>query len=287
MSLRTKSMLSMMLCAALWSIAGIFIKLIPWNALVIAGFRSLIAAAVVFGYIKLRRLPLVFNKRTVLIAVMLTGTFCSFVGANKLTTAANAIALQYCAPVFILIYNAAVLKQRLRAADVAVVTLTLLGIALFFFDNLGFGSTLGNLVAILAGVFFAAMFLTTSSVDEPTRMSGLLWGQLLTALVGIPLSFVFDTPVTTAAIVSLLVLGILQLGLPYVLFTIAMRGCPPLVCSLLSVLEPLLNPVWVLLFVGETPSVFALIGGVIVVASITLWCVYDQRQAARAAAAAA
>lgn len=115
MSKESKSMIYMLICASLWSIAGIFIKLVPWNAFVIAGFRSLVAAVVVFAYMKITRIPIRFSKRTLYIAISMTLTFFAFVSANKLTTAANAIVLQYCGPVFVLLYQCLVQKKRLRA----------------------------------------------------------------------------------------------------------------------------------------------------------------------------
>lgn len=162
-------------------------------------------------------------------------------------------------------------------ADILVVLFTLSGIALFFFDQIDGGQLLGNLVAILSGLFFAAMFITTSGVDESTRMSGILEGQLLAACIGIPFVFVFDTQVTTTAVLCIIVLGVFQLGIPYVFFGLAAKHCPPLACSLLSAVEPLLNPVWVAIFIGEAPTAFALIGGAIVILSVTLWCVYNQK----------
>ena len=111
-------------------------------------------------------------------------------------------------------------------------------------------------------------------------MSGILLGHLFTAAAGIPFMFVFDTPVTAPAVLSILALGVVQLGIPYVLYGIAVKDCPALMCSLLGAIEPLLNPVWVFLFTGERPGVFALAGGVIVIVTITAWCVWRDRSLA-------
>ena len=277
MSKETKSMLYMLICAALWSIAGIFIKLIPWNAFVITGFRSLIAAAVLYGYTLLAKIPLKFSKRTLYIAISLGLTYFAFVSANKLTTAANAIVLQYCGPVFVLLYQCVVQKKRLRGADVLVVLFTLAGIALFFLDQIDGGKLVGNLIAILSGLFFASMFITTAGVDERTRMTGILEGQLLAACIGLPFMLFTKMEITSTAIISIIVLGVFQLGIPFVFYGLAAKHCPPLALSLLSAVEPLLNPVWVVLFIGEAPSTFALIGGVVVILSVTLWCIYNQK----------
>lgn len=274
-----KAILLMVICASLWSIAGIFIKLLPWNPLVIAGMRSLIAACVVVVYLKVIRQKVIVNRDSILSGVFMSLTFLAFVTANKLTTSANAIVLQFTAPVFILILSALFYRQKMRKADLAVVLFTLSGIALFFFDQFSPGNLLGNLIGICSGLFMAGMFLLTGHADDRSRMSGILFGHLFTALVGVPFIFVFPTPVTMPAVLSILTLGIVQLGIPYVLYGLAVKDCPPLACSLLSAIEPLLNPVWVFLFDGEAPGFYALIGGVIVVVSITCWCVQQNRAA--------
>ncbi len=272
-----KAMLQMALCAAMWSIAGIFIKLIPWNPFVIAGFRSLIASFVLLAYIKKTGMKLRLNKRTVSIALVTGITFLLFVSANKLTTAANAIALQYTAPVFLLGISAVFLHQRFRFGDVLAVVLTLCGIALFFFDKLEPGQLFGNLVAVAAGLTMSLMFLLTGNSDDETRMGGIYFAHLLTAAVGVPLAFFYETQITQAAVLSILALGIVQLGIPYVLYGLASRRCSPLTCSLISVVEPILNPVWVLIFDGEAPGIFALVGGAAVVLTVTVWCVWKDR----------
>ncbi|MEM1484772.1 EamA family transporter [Oscillospiraceae bacterium PP1C4] len=272
-----RAILLMLICASLWSIAGIFIKLIPWNPLVIAGWRSLISSGCVLLFMRFSSQKIKLNRSSFLSGIMLSLTFLAFVCANKLTTAANAIVLQFTAPVFILILSWLLFHQRFARADLITVALTIAGISLFFFDQLAPGNLLGNIVAIFAGFSMACMFIATGRTDPESRISGILLGHLFTALVGVPMMFVFDTPFTTPAVLSILALGIVQLGIPYVLFAIAVKDCPPLVCSLLGAIEPLLNPVWVFLFAGERPGLFALCGGGIVIITITAWCVWRDR----------
>ena len=136
LSPQRKAMLQMILCASLWSIAGIFIKQIPWNPLVIAGARSLISGIFIFIYLKIKRVRFQFTRSAAISAVLMCCTFVAFVTANKLTTAANAIVLQFTAPVFLLIFSALIFHQKLRRADGITVFVTLLGIALFFFVTL-------------------------------------------------------------------------------------------------------------------------------------------------------
>lgn len=272
-----RAILLMASCAGLWSIAGIFIKLIPWNSLVIAGLRSLIAAIVVAVYMRTTKKQIKINRSSVIGGIFIAGTFLAFVSANKLTTAANAIVLQFTSPVFILIISALVFHQRFRKSDLVAVVVTLFGISLFFFDKLGAGNLLGNCLGILAGLFMAGMYVVTGRTDEDSRMSGILLGHIFTALIGVPMIFFFPTPVTSSAVLSILALGIVQLGIPYIFYGLAVKSCPPLACSLIGAIEPLLNPVWVFLFSGEAPGVYALFGGTIVIFAVTGWCIWRDR----------
>ncbi|MBQ6465259.1 MAG: EamA family transporter [Oscillospiraceae bacterium] len=278
MSDKTKATLEMLLCAALWSIAGIFMKLLPWNGFAVASLRSLIAGLTIAAYMLLRRIRPSVTPRTLKAGVMTGCVYLCFACANKLTTAANAIVLQFVAPVFIVVFSALFLKQRIRRADLAVVLFTLLGIALFFFDSLAPGYVLGNLVAIASGMFMAGMFMMVGEIRGEERFSAILIGQCFTFLVGLPFVFLTKPVFTGTAVISILVLGVFQLGVSYILYAKAAENCPPLACSLLSALEPLLNPVWVFLFDGERPGLFALVGAVIVICSITVWTVFGQKK---------
>ena len=153
----TKGTIAMILTALLWSIGGIFIKLVPWNPLAIAGLRGVLGGLVMFVYLRFRGIKPVINKDSIKIAVALAGVCSTFVAANKLTTAANAIVIQYCAPVYVLLYIAFVQKKKLRPLDIAVVPITILGVSLCFIGQMGNGHLAGDIVAVISGVFFAAM----------------------------------------------------------------------------------------------------------------------------------
>jgi drug/metabolite transporter (DMT)-like permease len=283
MNARRNAILLMLLCATLWSTGGIFIKLIPWNPFVIAGWRSLIAAGIVLLFLKVWKIKFRFNRNAVLNGLLMCATFLCFVVANKLTTAANAIVLQFTAPVFLMVYSTILFHERFRRVDITAVIFTMGGIALFFLDQLKPGYLLGNFVAILAGASMAGMYLSIGKADEETKMGGMLLGHVFTALIGIPFTFFTVTPVSTTPVLCILGLGIIQLGIPYILLVISSKNCPPLACSLLGAVEPLLNPVWVFIFNGEKPGAFALIGGVVVIASVTMWCILQGKNQAAAA----
>lgn len=285
MMTRNRAILEMLLCAALWSIAGIFIKLIPWNSIVIAGLRSLIAGLVMFVYMRARGIGFTADRRSLAGGAALCLTLTCFVAANKLTTAANSMVLQFTAPMFIVVFSALFLKKRFSRADVLAVVLTMAGISLFFFDQLTPGHLAGNCVAIFAGMAFACYYMSLEGASESQRMSAILIAHGLTFLVGLPFTFVYPPELSAAPVACILVLGVVQLGIPYVLLGRASGACPPLACSLLGAVEPLLNPVWVFIFDGEAPGLWALIGGVVVVATITVWCVYGDLRGKKAGAA--
>jgi len=270
-------MIEMLLCAALWSIAGIFMKLIPWNGFAVAGMRSLIAGATFAVYMIITHRSFVFTSKTVLSGILTGCVYTCFAVANKLTTAANAIVLQFTSPVFIVIFSAVIFRQRIRRNDLYVVVATLLGIALFFFDQLKPGYILGNFVAIAAGMFMAGMFMAVGNLEGDARFSAIFIGQMFTFLVGLPFIVATKPEFSMTAVLSIIILGVFQLGISYILYVQASKHCPPLACCLLGALEPLLNPVWVFLFDGERPGIFALVGAVIVVVSITVWCIFGQQ----------
>ena len=271
----------MLACATLWSMGGIFIKLIPWHGIVIAGLRSLVAGITIYVCMCIMDVKYVVNKKTLLAGLFSALTYICFVCANKLTTAANAIVLQFTSPVFIILYSAMLFKKPVRRQDLTVVCFTLVGIALFFLDQLAPGYILGNIMSIVAGMFMAGMFVSVGVLEEEQRFSGVLNGQIITFLACIPFIFTTRPEMTSVTVSSLLILGVFQLGIAYVFYVKSSRYCPPLACCLLGALEPLLSPIWVLIFVGEKPGVFALIGGIIVVVSITVWCIFGQEKPAQ------
>lgn len=290
-------MLLMVITAVMWSIGGIFIKLISWSPFMIAGCRSAISGSVMALFMLHQGIRFRWNRYSFGAGIGLSFSATLFTIANKLTTAANAIVLQYTAPVFILLLSALLFRQKLVRREIAVVAITMIGMVLFFFDQLSPGNVVGNLLGILAGVFLALMFVMVGAGgdDDPTRMSGILIAHAMTVVIGIPLGIVGSAGVITTEglgpgvqmaplgleILYVVILGVFQLGIPYVLYAIASKDCPPLACSLIGMLEPLLNPVWVAIFIGEMPGIYALIGACVIIATVTWWCIFgtgDERR---------
>lgn len=278
MTKERKATLEMLLCATLWSIAGILFKLIPWNGFAVAGMRSLIAGITIYLCMRLMGFHYILNRRTLIAGFFSGCTYLCFTVSNKLTTSANAIVLQFTSPIFIILYSAVLFGKKPKKQDLAVVLFTLLGISLFFLDQLQPGYLLGNFVAIGAGMFMAGMYVAVGEIEEEERFSGILNGQALTFLAGLPFFIITKPVITPTAIRALITLGVFQLGLSYVLYVKASKFCPPLACCLLGAIEPLLNPVWVFLFNGEKPGIFAFIGAVVVIVSITVWSAFGQEK---------
>lgn len=276
----------MIACAVMWSIGGILMKYIDCSAFFIAGARSFISGLVVLAYMESCRMKVQFNRQSVAAGISLCGCVTCFVCANKMTTAANAIVLQYVSPAVVLLISALFLGQKLRKIEVGVVALTFCGILLFFVDELDLGSMAGNFVAIASGTFMGAMFIFNAKIDDMSvKMSGILFAHLMTALIGLPVGIASGhMNLDMRAVLFLVILGIVQLGIPYVLYGKASSLISPLACSLIGMVEPLLNPVWVALFYGEIPGVFAIIGGVIVLGAVVFYNIWDEKYSKTAGA---
>ena len=276
MTQRKKGIVEMLICATLWSIAGIFMKMLPWNGFAVASLRSMFAGLTIAAYMIISKIRLNVNRKTVISGLMTGCVYTCFACANKLTTAANAIVLQFTSPVFIVIFSALFYRKKIDRLETATVILTLAGILLFFLDKVETGYIFGNIVAIAAGMFMAGMFMTVGNLEGGSRFNAVLIGQMFTFLIGLP--FVLTThPLinpTTLGVVALL--GVFQLGIAYILYIKASESCPPLACCLLGVIEPLLNPVWVMIFDGETPGLFAFIGGIIVIITVTVYMIKSE-----------
>jgi drug/metabolite transporter (DMT)-like permease len=261
-----RSRLYLLAAAVLWSTAGAAVKLSSLSAWQLASGRSLIAALVLALAIPSgRKLP---SRRGLLAAVAYAATVVSFIIANKLTTSANAIFLQDTAPLYVLLLSPLVLRERPSRGELAAVPVFLLGLSLFFLDQLDPGQLWGNVIALGSGVAFALCILGLRAVGEEGS-SVLVWGNLIAGFsVLLP---ALGGPSPTALDLGLLVfLGVFQLGLAYTLFQRGLRETPAVEASLLILLEPVLNPVWTFLFTGERPGPWALVGGTIILLA-TAW----------------
>ncbi|MES2765261.1 MAG: EamA family transporter [Bacteroidota bacterium] len=274
---RRNSLLLLLLCALLWSLGGVLIKSVDWHPLAIAGGRSLVAAIVIFAY--LRKPNFTWSRVQILGALAYAATVCLFVLATKMTTAANAIMLQFTAPVWVAIFGAWFLKERTSVIDWIAIALALSGMTLFFIDELSADNFTGNLVAILSGVAFAWMTLLLRKQKDASPLESILLGNIATAIIGIPFLLTSDFSLSNS--LPILALGVLQLALPYIIFSYAIKHVTALEAILIPVVEPILNPVWVMLALGETPGKWAFIGGLIVISSIIFKSIFSFKRTAK------
>jgi drug/metabolite transporter (DMT)-like permease len=264
--------LCVFLASVCFSTGGLFIKLIPWSALAINGARNLIGAAVIGIYLLVTGKKIIFNLRVLIGAFSMIGVTTLFAIANKLTTAANAIVLQFTAPVFVILFVAILYKQKTGKADMATCVAVLLGVVLFFVDGIRAGNLWGNVIAILSGVCYAGVFMMNTGKNADA-ISSCFIGQLTAGVIFTPFCF-HETDFSFPVIAAVTGLGVIQVGLAYILFTIGIRHTPPVTASLLTGLEPILNPLLVAAFYGEKVSALSVIGSVIVVFSIVAYNVY-------------
>ena len=263
---RRSSVLFVFLASVCFSTGGLFIKLIPWSALAINGARNLIGSAVIGVYLLVTRHRIVLSPRVFVGALSLIGVTTLFAVANKLTTAANAIVLQFTAPVFVILLMALIYRQKPGRADLITCFLVLLGVVIFFIDGLQAGNLPGNLAAVLSGVCYAGVFMMNTG-KRTDAISSCFLGQLAAGLILTPLCL-RETDFSLPTIAAVLALGVVQVGGAYILFSIGIRNTPPVTASLISGMEPILNPLLVAAFYGERVTVLSVIGSVIVVCSI-------------------
>ena len=247
-------------------------KLVAWPPLAAAGGRGLISAIFLLA-VGGRTLRFTWSPLQLGTAFVYAGCTVLFAIANKLTTAANAILLQYTAPVWIALFGAWVLGERATRADWLTIAASFLGMALFLYDGLQLNNLTGILVALASGIFFAAMIMMLRKQKDRSPIESIILGNLLGFLISVPSMWSAGVP-SGGSIGALLVLGIVQLGIPYLLYARAIPHVSALEAALLPVIEPILNPVWVMLFIGERPSRLSLVGGVIVVGAVT-WRAVD------------
>lgn len=260
-----KGILFVFIAGLLWSTGGLFIKLISLPAMQLAFFRCTIAA-ITFG-ILLRKEILLFNKLTFINSVFYAAILITFVIATKTTTAANAIFLQSTAPIYVLIFEPIFNKSKYERINIITVAVCMVGMLLFFVGKLEPGHLEGNIIALFSGMAFAAFFLGMKKNDAKFQHSSIFYGNILVAIISIPFLFSLET-LTTSDFRMVTFLGVFQIAIAYAFFSAGLKRIYAVEASIISMIEPVLNPVWVFIGYGEVPSIFAIIGGLIILGSI-------------------
>ncbi|MBI5895169.1 MAG: EamA family transporter [Desulfobacterales bacterium] len=263
---RSRAILLLLLAALIWSTGGFLIKWVQWPPLAISGMRSAIGA--LFLLLVFRPRGFRFNRYLIGGAVAYAVCVTCFVASNKLTSAANAILLQYTAPAHVALFGYWFLGERPRRADWITLAAVLLGMLLFFFDDLTMKGFWGNIVALVSGAGFAWMALFLRKQRDADPIHSVILGNLLAAAVALP--FMFGPAPSAQGWLGMVLLGLFQVGTAYALFTLAIRHVTALESMLIPTIEPILNPVWVLLLLGERPGPMAIVGGAVIIVAIVL-----------------
>lgn len=297
---QTSAVWYVVIAVFLWSTGGLFIKLTDLDAYQVTFYRSLLAGLTVL--IATRKNGLRINFFGFICSLIYAALLFLFVWATKHTTAANAIFLQYTAPIYILLLGPFVIGEKFHLKDLATVTFCIAGMSLFFVGKLEISDYQGNVAALASGVLLglyimllghprvvgsskplasggAEEVLPASAADLPSAQRPVpkvlnpvitvIYGNFILALATIPAGIAAVPSLTFKDVFAVSFLGIVQIGIAYILFIKGVSaGTRPLDASIIGFIEPLLNPVWVFLFVGEQPSNWALLGGAIIIATV-------------------
>lgn len=285
----TRARLQVLAAALLFSVGGAGIKACALTSWQVASFRSGIAAVVVWLLMpEARRF---WTPRIALASLAYATTVILFVLANKLTTSANTIFLQSTAPLYILLLGPRLLRERSRPLDLAVIAMIAGGLSLFFVGveppvRTAPNPFLGNILAATAGITWAGTVMGLRWMGRGGSAGGgsapavVVLGNLIAFVVGLP----FALPVVEARALDWAIiggLGVVQIGLAYVFFTLAMQHVPALEASVLLLLEPALNPLWSWIVHGERPGPWSALGGAVILAATGLKTWIDSRPETR------
>lgn len=277
-----KGLIYISFTAFLWSTSGFFIKYLTINAFQISFFRSLIAALTVFFITMARKKKLNFEFDTVsnFAAIFYAGILILFVLATKMTTAANAIFLQFTAPMYLVVLEPLFLKTKFDSKNVVTIIICIFGMVLFFFGKLELGNIYGNLLAIASGMCFAmfSLLLKYKKVKHKNdnTLNNVIMGNVLVAVMAFFLVFPDFTLDLTQSLI-LLYMGAIQIGVSYIIFNEGIKYVSATESMIIATLEAIFNPIWVFIGIGEAPSVYSIFGGLIIFAAI-IWRNFSKKE---------
>lgn len=270
---RPRAILYLVITATLWSLGGLLVKSVNSNPMAIAGVRSGISAIILLLATGKPKLNWSFPQ--IAAAVCYSATVLLFVSANKNTTAANAVLIQYIAPIYVALLGAWLLKEKVRLLDWVSIAFAFGGMLLFFLDDVSTEGMLGNILAAVSGFFFAMFTIFMRMQKDGSPIESVILGNILTAVIGMP--FLLRDMPDGRGWFFLAVLGVAQLGLPYVLYSKAIRHVTALEAVLIPIIELILSPLWVFMALGETPDKLAVIGGIVIIVVVTGRCLLSIR----------
>jgi drug/metabolite transporter (DMT)-like permease len=274
-----KGIIAVLAAALLWSTGGILVKLVTLTPMQISFSRCFFASLVFL--VLFRKKLLLVNWFTFLNAFFYAALLTLYVIATKTTTAANAIFLQYTAPIYVLLFEPLINKTKYEKLNIITISVCVVGMFLFFTGKLSPGDLKGNILALLSGIIFAAFLLGMRKNDHKYQFSSIFYGNIIVVVFLLPSMFDVKS-ITTSDFSMLAFLGIFQIGVAYAIFSYGLKRVYAVEASLISMIEPVLNPVWVLIWYGEIPSFFAIIGGIIILVAIASRTIISGSPALRA-----
>lgn len=267
--------LLVILAALSWSFAGVLGKFTSWSALSLTGFRS-IFCVILLGLTRKRFKP-DNNLYTWIGAIGVTGTSLLFMFANKLTSSANAIVLQYAMTAIVIIAQIVLFRMKPKKFDICSAILVMAGVVLCFCQSLGKGRFVGDLLALASAVTWATVFLA-ARMPGVDSLSYPYQGNLIACLF--MLNIPFDKGIAQGGVTGWLVacaMGIC-LAFGYLFFAKGMAsGISPVAAAVVSNIEPVLNPLWVLLFLGENPGILSVLGCAVVLITATVYSIHQSK----------
>lgn len=267
-----------LLAAICFATGGLFMKYVPWNAMSVNSGRNTIAVIILFLFLRISKHKIIFNRTVLIGAIAVTGTNILFAFANKLTTAGNAIILQYTAPVFVILWSLMIYKKKPARLDLVTAFFVFTGVIFFFVDGLSSGNMLGNALALLSGITYSGVFMANASKDSDP-LSSTFWGMAANSLIGMPWLFQENFAATpNSAWIAIIALGVIQLAAAYIFMAKGLETTPPVAASLICGIEPILSPTLVAVFYGETLTPLSLVGAAIVFITIIIYNVLRARQ---------
>jgi len=270
---RRKAVILLVFAAVLWSTSGVFVKGLDWQPLSILAGRGIFTSILFLLY--MRRLPKKVTRWTLLAAGGSMATQFLFVTSTKLTTAANSIFLQYTAPIYVVVLAYLLLREKPLRSDLIAMGIIFIGLLLFFGDQLSPDGFYGNILAVLSGMTSAIMMVSFRAQKNSSPEDSVLIASLVIAIFGFP--SVLKESWTISSWSVLAYLGIFQIGVAFIFFTKGIKHIPALEANLIGTLEPILNPVWVFLFLGERMGKSALLGGLVVLVGVIVSAVGSAR----------
>ncbi len=274
-----KGILAVLAAALLWSSGGILIKLVTLNPMQISFARCFFASFVFLFLFRAKLLKV--NWFTFLNAGFYAGVLMLYVLATKTTTAANAVFLQYTAPIYVLLLEPILNKTNYEKVNIITISVCFIGMLMFFAGKLSPGDFKGNILALLSGVMFAGFLLGMRKNKHEFQYSSIFYGNILVLIFSFT-SVIEIHSISLTDLSMLAFLGIFQIGIAYAIFSYGLKKVLAVEASLLSMIEPVLNPVWVLIWYGEAPSLYAVIGGVIILLAIAVRTMISGNPAIRA-----